>query len=511
MSYIGNQPFNASFVTDTFSGTGSQTVYNLSIGPGSGNAILVVISGVLQPPSAYSVVGQVLTFSSPPPIGTNNIVVRYLALPASSITTSAYRNYTELTASAGQTTFTPASYTPGFIDVFRNGVRLHNSDYTATNGTTVVLNNATNANDTVSVVSFYVSSVLNAIPNIAGIITSNLTDITQAGGTGALQLPTGSTAQRPSSPQNGMVRKNTTTGNIEYWDPTTSAWIGITQVLAYDVLVVAGGGGTGYSLYHNGGGGAGGLIYSSGILSAGQSYGITIGAGGTGGTSQGSTDQGNGNNSIFGTLTAVGGGSGGSYPNQPGRTGGSGGGGAENGNSSSNVPGSGTTGQGNSGATGYVGGQGAGGGGGASAAGGTGVNNSRGGNGGAGLQYSISGSAVYYAGGGGGASYYGNSNSSGGAGGGGTGWYNCQAASGTPTNGSAGSANATPNTGGGAGGYERADGRAGAVGGSGIVIIRIPSSYTATFTAGLTTSLSLVTSGYKVYSVTAGTGTVTIN
>jgi len=133
MSYIGNQPFNASFVTDTFSGTGSQLVYNLSIGPGSGNAILVVISGVLQPPSAYSVVGQILTFSSAPPVGTNNIVVRYLALPASSVTNTAYRTYTELTASAGQTTFTPATYTPGFIDVFRNGVRLNTADYTATN------------------------------------------------------------------------------------------------------------------------------------------------------------------------------------------------------------------------------------------------------------------------------------------------------------------------------------------------------------------------------------------
>jgi hypothetical protein len=81
-----------------------------------------------------------------------------------------YRIYTELTASAGQITFTPASYTPGFVDVFRNGVRLHNSDYTATNGSTVVLVNATNAGDNIAVVSFYVSSVLNAIPATAGSI-----------------------------------------------------------------------------------------------------------------------------------------------------------------------------------------------------------------------------------------------------------------------------------------------------------------------------------------------------
>jgi hypothetical protein len=511
MSYIGNQPFNASFVTDTFSGTGSQLVYNLSIGPGSGNAILVVISGILQPPSAYYVVGQILTFSSPPPVGSNNIVVRYLSLPASSITTSAYRNYTELTATAGQTTFTPASYTPGFVDVFRNGVRLNTADYTATNGTTVVLNNATNAGDTVSVVGFYVSSVLNAIPNIAGIITSNLTDITQAGGTGALQLPTGSTAQRPSSPQNGMVRKNTTTGNIEYWDPTTSAWIGITQILSYDVLVVAGGGGTGYSLYHNGGGGGGGIVYSSGILTSGQSYSITVGAGGTGGTGTQSNNNTAGSSSSFGIFTAPGGGKGGTWADYPGGNGSSGGGGAENGNAPSNVAGSGTAGYGYNGGAGASGGVGAGGGGGAGAVGNIGVNNSRGGNGGNGLQYSITGTATYYGGGGGGASYYGNTNSSGGLGGGGPGWYDCASSSGSPSNGAAGSANGTANTGGGAGGYERADGRTGGVGGSGIVILRIPSSATATFSAGLTVSLSNAVTGYKIYSVTAGAGSVSIS
>jgi hypothetical protein len=66
----------------------------------------------------------------------------------------------------------------------------------------------------------------------------------------------------------------------------------------------------------------------------------------------------------------------------------------------------------------------------------------------------------------------------------------------------------TANTGGGGGGAGGTIGQAGAAGGSGIVILRIPNTHTATFSAGLTTSSS--TSGSdRIYQVTAGTGTVT--
>jgi uncharacterized protein YukJ len=40
-------------------------------------------------------------------------------------------------------------------------------------------------------------------------------------------------------------------------------------------------------------------------------------------------------------------------------------------------------------------------------------------------------------------------------------------------------------------------------GGSGIVILKIPDSYTATFSAGVTSSLDTSVAGYKIYSVTA--------
>lgn len=164
MSYIGAQPTTAAFVTDTFSANGSGTVFTLSVAPANTNSILVAVSGVLQDPSTYSVSGTTLTFSAAPPAGTGNISVRFLGIPASGVTNTAYRTQTEFTATAGQTTFSVPSYTVGYIDVYRNGALLGSADFTATNGTTVVLAAGASAGDLIETVSFYVSSVLNAIP-----------------------------------------------------------------------------------------------------------------------------------------------------------------------------------------------------------------------------------------------------------------------------------------------------------------------------------------------------------
>lgn len=172
MSYIGQAPTTTAFVTDQFSGTGSQTAFTMSLAPATTSSILVSVTGVLQDPSTYSVSGTTLTFSAAPPSGTGNISVRYLGIPASGVTTTAYRTVTEFTATAGQTTFSVPSYTPGYIDVYRNGSKLGSADYTATTGTTVVLVSGCSAGDLVQTVSFYVSSVLNAIPATAGAVNS---------------------------------------------------------------------------------------------------------------------------------------------------------------------------------------------------------------------------------------------------------------------------------------------------------------------------------------------------
>jgi hypothetical protein len=145
----------------------------MTVAPANTSSIIVAITGVLQDPSTYSVSGTTLTFSAAPPSGTSNISVRYLGIPASGVTTTAYRTVTNTTATSGQTSFTIPSYTVGYVDVYRNGVYLPTSDYTATTGTTVVLNNGATVGDTITTISFYVSSVLNAIPATAASINQS--------------------------------------------------------------------------------------------------------------------------------------------------------------------------------------------------------------------------------------------------------------------------------------------------------------------------------------------------
>ena len=59
------------------------------------------------------------------------------------------------TATAGQTSFATSGYTPSFLDVFLNGVHLVNgTDYTATNGSDVVLSSGATSGDSVEVVAY---------------------------------------------------------------------------------------------------------------------------------------------------------------------------------------------------------------------------------------------------------------------------------------------------------------------------------------------------------------------
>jgi len=172
MSYIGNQPTYAAFVTDQFSGNGG-TTFTMSVAPANTASVLVAVSGVLQDPSTYSVVGTTLTFSQAPPVATANISVRYMGIPASGVTNTAYRTVTEFTATNAQTVFNVPSYTVGFINVYLNGVRLGAADFTASNGTSVTLTAGAPNGALVTTESFYVSSVLNAIPATAGAVNTS--------------------------------------------------------------------------------------------------------------------------------------------------------------------------------------------------------------------------------------------------------------------------------------------------------------------------------------------------
>jgi hypothetical protein len=88
----------------------------------------------------------------------DNLLTAYLP-------TNALRTITTFTATAGQTTFS-VSYTQGLIDVFYNGSNLAQSEYTATNGTSIILATACQLNDIVVVYAYSYS--VGAYSGIAG-------------------------------------------------------------------------------------------------------------------------------------------------------------------------------------------------------------------------------------------------------------------------------------------------------------------------------------------------------
>ncbi len=305
----------------------------------------------------------------------------------------------------------------------------------------------------------------------------------------------------------------------------------ISQSTNVEVLVVGGGGGGGFDM--GGGGGAGGVIANNSFAVTPGSYAITVGAGGKGAPAAGTLGQPaghqytipatNGGNSVFSTLTAVGGGFGGSSvqtytPGWAGGTGGSGGGASGYNSTAGAGSGAGTAGQGNRG--GNAGGNYySGGGGGAGAAGADGTAQA---NGGVGVSNSILGTAYFWGGGGGGAAYSlatgGNGGNGGGGGGavgvttGGSGLNNgCGGGGGAPnsqtnTHG----ANAGANTGGGGGAGSHYNGyNSGGGGGSGIVVVRyLEGTGTGTWSSSNTSVATVNATTGVVTGVGAGTTTI---
>ena len=334
--------------------------------------------------------------------------------------------------------------------------------------------------------------------------------------TGYLQLPVGTTAQRPNTPTIGYTRVNTTTNSVEIYNG--SSWItwlslagieatgGTVQIFGgykyhvftssgtfqvtqagssakIDYLVVgAGGGGGGW---HAGGGGGGAIVHKTNYSITTGNFPIVIGAGGTSSAAP-SHGQNGSNTTAFGE-TMTGGGGGGAYgAGEAGNAGANGGGSGGNGTTAG---GTGTAPPSVNGGVvyaGYNGGTSAfqvgGGGGGGGGVGSNGVQGQKSGAGGPGKQIDF-GLYYYYWSGGGGAGNWQSSGGDGGIGGGGGGCagngpsggsgggtaYNNGGTGGNGNNQPGGAGGA--NTGGGGGGAEAYSGTGG-LGGSGMVIIR---------------------------------------
>lgn len=206
-------------------------------------------------------------------------------------------------------------------------------------------------------------SLLNLSGSATVFVTAAAQDLpTITGYTGAINLPVGTTAQRPTG-EAGMLRYNTTIFALEFWNANTSAWEPLpaaspfvnptltTGQTAYtsagtyswvcpadvyyvNVVAVGGGGGGSGGTSGGAGGGGGGLGWINNYaVTPGSSYTVTVGAGGSGGA----TGSAGGNSFFVSTSTVCGfggsgapsttvGGSGGTcFPSTQGGNGGAGG------------------------------------------------------------------------------------------------------------------------------------------------------------------------------------------
>lgn len=360
-------------------------------------------------------------------------------------------------------------------------------------GNTVVVGDI-NATGAIAANNVFVTDTLRS--NTANLtLTANTNVVKASFNTGAFIPPTGTTAQRPAVPKNGMSRFNTDINSYEIY--TAGRWQVITSSLVGLFLVVAGGGGGADAIDSGtvgGGGGAGGLLEATYPLYPG-SYAITVGAGGVRGSPP--TAGGNSSVSVLG-INIIGGGAG-IYNNSSSGSGGSGGGGSKSTAGVGGSGGAGTSGQGYAGGSAYST-NASGGGGGAGAIGSPGSSGDIAGGGGIGYSSSVTGTATYYAGGGGGAGIGflgvgGNGGGGNGAGGNGTGYSYSVAG--------------TDGLGGGGGGGFGGAWVQGANGGSGVVIVRY-SSATQRATGGTVTSYTSGGTTFWVHTFTSS-GTLTVS
>jgi len=246
---------------------------------------------------------------------------------------------TTFTATSGQTSFSFV-YDPALLQgVYRNGVKLDPSDYTASSGTAIVLNTGAITGDNIQAQAFTGVSLGAVVTSIAfgstgltpsspstGNVTVGGTLAVANGGTGLATLTAnnvilgnGTSAPTFVAPS---TNGNVLTSNGTTWTSAAAPQPGLGGITVFTsngtftipsgktvvkVTVIGAGGGGGYALSGSGGGGGGfAMKYLTG-LTPGNTLTITVGTGGaTSGGTGGSSSVASGTQTIT-TLTSTGG------------------------------------------------------------------------------------------------------------------------------------------------------------------------------------------------------------
>ena len=157
-------------------------------------------------------------------------------------------------ATEGQTTFVlPHGYRVGLVSVFINGLLLHASDYTAVNGTSVILSEAATQDDVISIQAFSSFEVANTytIEQTDTLLDTKENAINKGIANGYAGLDTNGTvpvnqlppsdpfehynqATEPTPTTSGATWYNTDTGTINKWvnNGTVDIWVDMTPKAA---------------------------------------------------------------------------------------------------------------------------------------------------------------------------------------------------------------------------------------------------------------------------------------
>ena len=174
------------------------TVDTVSQHPQNAQQLDIVLGGISQSPGTdYTINGTdgTITFTTAPNSGLSfHGVIRGTAVAIDYANSGNVAEKQTYTATAGQTAFTfTAGYTTGYLDVFRNGIRLiSGTDFTETNTTTFTLTEPAQVSDEIAAVGYKVASLvstsgqfqnlnISGIGTIAGVTTANATGVNVTG------------------------------------------------------------------------------------------------------------------------------------------------------------------------------------------------------------------------------------------------------------------------------------------------------------------------------------------
>ena len=138
----------AIFTTQQVVSTAGQTTFPITNGYATGYVTVFVNGTKLSADEYVDTSGTNIVFLTGSSAGDNVEFQKYL--PAAGVSNNTLRSTNYFTATTGQTNFS-VNYTPGLIDIFYNGAKLDNTEYTAANGTSITLATASAAGDRLEV------------------------------------------------------------------------------------------------------------------------------------------------------------------------------------------------------------------------------------------------------------------------------------------------------------------------------------------------------------------------